>query len=70
MSAWEDLELERRIAQVLEDVPTVNDSHHFGRPFLSAYQIAIELEARDPGLLGAINMDSGGRGSGHRSLAQ
>lgn len=72
MATWTDHDLEQRIIEILSEVPLVNpDGHHFGRPFLTAYQLAIELERRWPDAVEAIGKPVGGRGGGqHDSLAQ
>lgn len=64
--------MERRIRTALEAVHQNNpDGHHLGAPYVSAYQIAIALDAEDPALVGAIGKEVGGQGTGeHHSLAQ
>lgn len=42
MSQWEDFRFEERIRQILQEVTYYREDHHFGRPFLTAYQIGIE----------------------------
>jgi hypothetical protein len=47
------------------------DDHHFGRPFLTPYQIAIEFARRHPVDFKAIGLPIGGAGTGeYNSLAQ
>ncbi len=46
-SFWEENELERKVVEVLSGV-TYDSSHHFGRPFLTAYQLAILVKDRFP----------------------
>jgi hypothetical protein len=71
MSIWAEHHVEARIIEVLRDVPTVNDAHHFGRPYMSAYQLAIELHRRYPDIAEALGQRVGGAGVGQRnSLAQ
>ena len=44
MSQWNDHDLGGKIEQILADLPLGNpEGHHFGRPYLSAYQLAIEM---------------------------
>lgn len=61
-----------RIVGVLQAVHLNSpEGHHFGRPFVSSYQIAIRLLEADPTLSEALDLDVGGRGTGrHVSLAQ
>lgn len=70
MSQWNDLDMDSKIAQVL-DVESHAPQHHFGRPFLTPYQIAIRFEELFPAECQAIGKPVGGRGSGRQdSLAQ
>ena len=46
MSRWADLDFEHRIVEILKDA--TRREHHFGRPFLTPYQIAIEFARRFP----------------------
>lgn len=44
---WEQHHCEERITAILNDVTYVpKPEHHFGRPYLSAYQLAIEFKQR------------------------
>ena len=71
MSQWEDFRFEERIRQILQEVTYYREDHHFGRPFLTAYQIAIEYARRYPDDLNQIGLQIGGSGIGERnSLAQ
>lgn len=72
MSRWSDLDLTNVIEGILRDVHANNLSgHHFGGPYVTAYQIAIELERRSPDLVTEIGKQIGGAGIGeHNSLAQ
>lgn len=47
MSKWEDLNIETHIREILNDVEYYRE-HHFLRPFLTAYQIAIKFNQRFP----------------------
>lgn len=52
-------------------MPCKNDVDHFGRPYISAYQLAIEMKRRYPETVAAIGKPVGGAGIGqHNSLAQ
>ena len=48
MSKWENLNLDEKIIEILSNVHYKKPEHHLGRPFLTAYQIAIELGIRFP----------------------
>ena len=69
MSIWQRYSIEARIREILASVPL--DEHHFKRPFLTAYQIAIsfeQLHRRDADL---IAKPVGGRDTGrYDSLAE
>jgi hypothetical protein len=71
MSVWGDFEVESKITDILRDIP-YQEAHHFGRPYLSAYQLAITVDRRWPRVRDALgNPPVGGLGSGTRnSLAQ
>ena len=43
MSVWESFEVERKITDILRETP-YQEEHHFGRPYLSAYQLAIAVD--------------------------
>jgi hypothetical protein len=55
MSVWADHEVENKVLAILSDVHLVNDYHHFGRPYMTAYQLAINLDARYPEVKTALN---------------
>lgn len=42
MSQWDELHIDVKISQIL-DVQSHDPVHHFGRPFLTPYQIAIKF---------------------------
>lgn len=70
-SHWNDLQIEQHITAVLTAAAEQLEEHHFGPPFLSAYQLAIELAQRQPEAVAALGLPVGGAGVGqHSSLAQ
>lgn len=71
MSLWSDHHLTDKVVEILTDVHCNNDVHHFGRPYISAYQIAIEMQHRFPDTVTAIGKPVGGADAGQRdSLTQ
>lgn len=71
MSIWADHDVEARVIEVLAAVPTTGQDHHFGRPYMSAYQLAIDFHRRYPQVAQALGQPLGGAGVGERnSLAQ
>jgi len=71
MSVWEEQGIEEKIIQILNEIPDSDPSHHLGRPFMTAYQIAIELDQRHGDIVNKLELPIGGRGVGQRtSLAQ
>lgn len=73
MSIWERYSVEQRVHAILSDqkIPRSRSNPAPGRPFLNAYQIAIELERRFPADAIAIGKRVGGKGTGERdSLAK
>jgi hypothetical protein len=71
MSLWTELNIADKITQILSDVPNASPEHHMGRPFLTAYQIAIEFATRYPDETMQIGDQIGEIGVGQRnSLTQ
>ena len=70
MSIWEDYAIEARVRGIL-DVQAREPGHHFGRPFLTAYQIAISFAEGFRADYLLIGKQIGGKGTGpSHSLAQ
>ena len=70
MSQWDDLDMDTKISQILA-VQSHEPTHHFGRPFLTPYQIAIAFQEQYPADFQTIGKPLGGRGTGQQdSLAQ
>ena len=70
MSQWENLEMDTKISEIL-NVQSHEPDHHFGRPFLTPYQIAIEFKEQFPNEFDKIAKPIGGKGTGQQdSLAQ
>lgn len=61
MSQWEDLDIRHKVEQVLSQIE--HGDHHFGRPFVTAYQIAIDLNHEYHDELAPLNKTVGGRGT-------
>ncbi len=69
-SKWESLELETTITGLLRQF-SHGKPHHFGSPFVSAYQLAIALADTCPDLAEEIGLPIGGVGNeDHYSLTQ
>ncbi|MPM44653.1 hypothetical protein SDC9_91332 [bioreactor metagenome] len=60
---WEELKLEEKIIEILR-VESHEPGHHFGRPFFTPYQIAIEFKIRYPEEFEKIGKPVGGKGTG------
>lgn len=70
MSYSETHDILAKLEAILAAVPDASDTHHLGRSFLTAYQIAIEFAARHPDDVARLGHPVGGAGSGVRySLA-
>lgn len=70
MAQWDQLQMDARITQLL-DVQSHEPDHHFGRPFLTPYQIAIGFQQQYSVEYRTIGKPVGGRGTGQQdSLAQ
>ena len=66
---WQQYNIEERILQILREVD--DEGHHFGRPFLTAYQLAMEFDHRHHDIVRDCGYQVGGAGIGERnSLAQ
>ena len=61
-STWDELQLEDKIFQILS-VESHNPDHHFGRPFLTPYQIAISFKNLFPEDFVRIGKPVGGKGT-------
>ncbi len=70
MTKWEQFGMEGKIIEVLS-MAKFKIEHHFGIPFLTPYQIAIELTVRHSTLCKDLEMELGGANTGlHNSLTQ
>lgn len=72
MSVWESHSVQDAVLEALGGVHSNNPGgHHFGRPYMTAYQLAIKVDAAHPGIKAALGVEVGGTGIGERtSLAQ
>lgn len=74
MSMWEKHKMTSKVLEVLESVetPRLKDGtvHHFGKPFMDAYQIAIEIERRHHGIAARLGKSIGGAARGRDGMTQ
>jgi len=71
VSLWDQYGLEGKIRGILMGENYYNPNHHFGKPFLSGYQIAIEFANRYPNIFKQLGYPIGGAGIQQQvSLAQ
>ena len=69
MSTWDDLRIDEKISSILD--VNFKSGHHFKRPFLTAFQIAITFERRFPSEFTRIGIPLGGKGIGlHHSFSK
>ena len=69
-SFWDRNDLDPKIVEIRADVPP-GPNDYFGRPFLTAYQLAILVKARFPNVFQLFGQPLGGAGTGERnSFAQ
>lgn len=66
-SQWDQHNLTDLVRQILRSVAP-EPVYSMGRPFLTTYQIAIELERRFPQVVAALNLAMGGSGHGPYAL--
>lgn len=70
MSIWDSLQMDTKISQVL-DIQSHDPAHHFGRPFMTPYQIAMRFKELFPLDFTTIGKQIGGKDTGDRNpLAQ
>ena len=62
MDYWQEFEIETKVVAILSNVRSKD--HPLGRPFLTAYQIAIEFSRLHPGIAAALGEPIDGRGVG------
>ena len=71
MTVWTSEDVEQRVREVLGAVAEGVPDHHFGPPFVTAYQLAIALDRQYPEIRAALALELGGEGTGDRqSFAQ
>lgn len=64
---WDQLNLTAVVQQILVAQPR-NQKYNTGRPFLSAYQIAIEIANQHPMIVQQLGQSHGGEGQGPYAL--
>lgn len=69
MSEWQRHNVEQDIINILGGQQAV---HHFGRPYLTAYQLAAEFRRRNPDFMPLLHVGGEGTGeaTGRESLAR
>lgn len=68
---WDLHHFEERVTAILRDTPAHVPGHHFGRPYLTPYQIAIAFDHLYPEVARAMKLKIGGKGLGEpNSLTQ
>lgn len=67
MSDWQQYFLQDKIVQILSAVPEYKLEHHFERPYLSAYQIAIRIAEQHPTEFAQMERLIGGSGTGEQN---
>ena len=71
MSLWRELNINQIVIEILSEISYPDPTHHFGIPFVTAYQLAILLADRYPEIRQRLGVQIGGEGIGERnSLAQ
>ena len=62
-SKWVEHRVAEKVMCLLEGIEYSKPDHHLGRPFLTAYQLAILFKEKYPAEFKAIGHDVGGEGS-------
>ena len=68
-SYWDQFEMAAHIRDLLTEASAHLDIDYRGYPFLTAYQLAIALDRREPRVCRETGWPVGGRGSGRTTLA-
>lgn len=63
MSIWEELEIETAVRDILGSQKPSQAHPHLGRPYLTGYQIALELNQRFPEIVKRLDKPIGGQGT-------
>lgn len=70
-SKWDTLEIEAKVTEILQSAESHQPGHPFGRPFVTAYQLAIVFASRYEDAARELGLPVGGVGTGtYTSLAQ
>ena len=64
VSFWETHVMDEKVLEVLVGINYHDRNHHFGRPFLTAYQLAILVKERFPETFNRFGHPIGGKDSG------
>jgi hypothetical protein len=67
MTFWQENGIEEKVFSILRDAREDREGHPLGRPFLTAYQIAIEFAERHPDVTAKQDWPIGGAGAGERN---
>ncbi|MEV4144057.1 hypothetical protein AB0J40_10340 [Amycolatopsis sp. NPDC049691] len=67
-SKWAELAVLDKVEEVLRSVPAPD--HHFGQPWVTAYQLTIMLDHRFPEVRAKLGAEIGGVGAGDHSFAR
>jgi hypothetical protein len=68
MSDWAAFDVEAKVLEALETVPAVNPTgHHYGRPWITTYQLAIKVNELHDDLATSLNLKVGGAGAGEQT---
>ena len=73
MSKWKQHQMEDEVRRALANINLSPEkaSHKFGRPYITAYQLAIILSENNPDLCSKLEKQLGGKGTDeHHSLSQ
>lgn len=70
-SVWNRLSVLEKVVDVLREVTPEPPGHHLGRPYATAYHLAIALHTKYPEVAHELGFEIGGADTGrHNSLAQ
>lgn len=68
MSRWRDLGMQHLVHGILQEAPCHHPCGDFGKPFISAYQLACQFRILHPDTFHTLDMPLGGEGAGGRTF--
>lgn len=68
MTKWEELELEPLVIDILQRATWTDQNGHVWHCYLTGYDLAIEVDRRDPSIRRRLRYPFGGKGTSSRNM--